>query len=789
VREAFVQYFLDLFTAGPAGNLESCLEHVEEKVSSTMIEALLKPFNTEEVDCALHQMAPLKAPGPDGFPAGFFQHHWAIMGKEVGQFIIDILNSGNVPSNLNMTHIALIPKVKSPTCVIEFRPISLCNVVYKLISKVLANRLKKVLHQIISPSQSAFIPGRLITDNILAAYETLHTMHSRMGGKKSFMAVKLDMCKVHDRVEWKFLEETMKRLGFATRWRQLIMMCVTTVQYAVVVNGESCGHILPSRGLRQGDPISPYLFLICAEVLSSMLLRANREGALTGVSTSKKGPRISHLFFADDSLLFCRANISQWNSLSSILKKYEEASGQRLNSNKTTLFFSKNATMEDKERLGEIAGIPSSQCYDKYLGLPALVGKSRTAAFRSIIDHIWKRLHDWKLKFLSQAGKEILIKAVIQAIPSYCMSVFLLPKALCGEINQLMQKIWWSHFNKDSNVHWMSWKRMGVVKKMGGMGFRDLRAFNVALLTKQCWRLWKMPDSLIAKIMKGKYYPEGSILTASIGTNPSFAWRSIHGSCGLLNEGLIWWVRNGKKIRILQEKWLPNASTYKVISPPTMVTPLATVNELINAETRWWDIDLLNRIFTREEVDLIQAMPVSSASHDDIMVWRGTKTGIFSVRSAYYIQLELEKRYAAASSNNAKTSKMWTSLWALKIPNVEKNFLWKACHDILPTKENLCKRKIIGDPLCPLCEREAETVLHALWQCPAAVDAWSSGCAKLQKKSSSSGNNFLQVVDDIFLQCDPEEIKQFVGIARRLWMRRNEVVHGGRMTHPNGLVR
>jgi hypothetical protein len=729
VKEAFVNYFSDLFTAGPAGDPRSCLEHLEEKVSTSMNMELLKPFSTEEVDSALHQMAPLKAPGPDGFPAGFFQHHWAVMGKEVGRFIIDILNSGSMPPQLNMTHIALIPKVKSPTCVTEFRPISLCNVVYKLISKVLANRLKKVLPHIISPSQSAFIPGRLITDNILAAYETLHTMHSRMGGKKSFMAVKLDMSKAYDRVEWSFLEETMKRLGFADRWRQLIMMCVTTTQYAVVVNGEPCGNILPTRGLRQGDPISPYLFLLCAEALSSMLSWANREGALTGVPTSKRGPHIGHLFFADDSLLFCRANIQQWNCLSSILKKYEKASGQRLNSNKTTLFFSRNTTMEDKKCLGEIVGIPSSQSYDKYLGLPALVGKSRIAAFRSIVNRIWKRLQDWKLKFLSQAGKEILIKAVIQAIPSYCMSVFLLPKTLCEEINKLMQKFWWSHFNKDSNVHWMSWKRMGVAKKMGGMGFRDLHAFNMALLAKQCWRLWKTPDSLIAKIMKAKYYPEGSILTASIGSNPSFAWRSIHGSCGLLNEGLIWRVRNGKKIRIWQERWLPNAVTYKVMSPPTVLNPSATVSELIKEDTGWWDSELLNRIFIPEEVDLIQAMPISSTNQDDILVWRGAKTGLFSVRSAYYIQLELEKRYTAASSNNTGTSKIWTSLWALKIPNVEKKFIWKACHDILPTKANLCKRKIIDDPLCPLCESETETVLthfgsalrrwtHGVWDAP-----------------------------------------------------------------------
>ena len=255
-----------------------------------MNDELLKVFTRDEVDYAFKQMAPLKALGPDGFLAGFFQHHWGTIGAKITHAVLKVLNSSVMPSSLNLTYIALIPKVKNPSWVNEYKPISLCNVLYKLISKVLANSLKKILHSIISPTQSAFIPDRLITDNILVAYETLRTMHSQMKGKKGFMAVKLDMSKAYDRVEWVFLEETMKKLGFASKWVHLTIMCVKTIQYSIVVNGEPCGLIQPSRGLRQGDLMSLYSSLICAEVLSNILIKANLDGRLSGVPTSKTGP-------------------------------------------------------------------------------------------------------------------------------------------------------------------------------------------------------------------------------------------------------------------------------------------------------------------------------------------------------------------------------------------------------------------------------------------------------------------------------------------------------------------
>jgi hypothetical protein len=190
---------------------------------------------------------------------------------------------------------------------------------------------------------------------------------------------------------------------------------------------------------------------------------------------------LNHLFFANDNQLFCKADESHRHRLSNLLHTYEMALGQRLNLTKTTIYFSHNTPTKLRQQILEVSGILSSQRYDTYLGLPAFVEKSRTEEFKSIIDKVWKRLQDWKLKLLSQASRKILLKVVVQAIPTYCMSVFLLPKTLCSQINTLMQKFWWGTLG----IHWMKWSKMGIPKSRGGIGFWDFICFNKALLAKQ----------------------------------------------------------------------------------------------------------------------------------------------------------------------------------------------------------------------------------------------------------------------------------------------------------------
>jgi hypothetical protein len=235
-------------------NIGAVLPHVQPKVDESMNERLCWPFSGEEV---VFGMGPSKAPWSDGFNAGSYQRHLQLIKEDVTAAVLKFLNGDHMLEMINSMVIVLIPKVKNPQDISQYRPISLCNVIYKICSKVLANRLREVLDEVISEEQSAFVPGRLITDNVITAYECVHSM-KRKKGKQGWCAVKLDMMKAYDRVEWEYLQGIMQKMGFDEQWISLIMRCVTTVKFHVKVNGELLPQFTPSRGIRQGDPISPY---------------------------------------------------------------------------------------------------------------------------------------------------------------------------------------------------------------------------------------------------------------------------------------------------------------------------------------------------------------------------------------------------------------------------------------------------------------------------------------------------------------------------------------------------
>ncbi|CAM8914848.1 unnamed protein product [Rhodiola kirilowii] len=520
-------------------NWEEELGNVKVKLSDEECNLFSSPFTASEIQEATFQLGPTKAPGLDGYSALFYQKSWELIKGEVFQFALKFLNDGVLDPMVNETLITLVPKIRFPVCFNDFRPISLVNVAMKIISKAMANRLKRVLQQIISVNQSAFIPGRLISDNILLAHELMHFIKTRQVGGVEYCSIKLDMKKAYDRVDWDFLEQMQLKMGFPVEWVDKVMKCVKSVSYRVRVNGLISDKFFPERGLRQGDPLSPYLFVICTEWLVSRLEELQGQGLIRGVKVSRSAPMIYNLLFADDSILFIRAEVDDIMNLKSTLVKYQDLSGQQINLNKSEVCVGNNVGGDKARLIRCILGMKGVDKIEKYLGLPICFSRRKTELFSFIESRMWKKVNGWKEKLLSAAGREILIKSVIQAIPIYAMSCFKFPKNLSNKMSSLVTRYWW---NEARDKRYIAWVRKDILcrpKEEGGMAFKAFELVNEALLVKQVGRIISCPDLLISRVLKARYFPGTDIAAANLGTRPSWAWRSLH---EVIHVALNWFV-------------------------------------------------------------------------------------------------------------------------------------------------------------------------------------------------------------------------------------------------------
>lgn len=334
--------------------------------------------------------------------AAIFQMFWHIVGDSITKAATQVLRSGQFLLSLNHTFITLILKQYEVIKVSDFKPISLCNVLYKVIAKVIANRLKVILSNLILDSQSAFVLERQILDNVLIAYELLHFLRRKKMGKQRYISIKLDMSKAYDRVEWNYLNVRFV-MGFKPSFIQLIMGCVSLASFPVLVNGSPKGHIIPTRGQRQGDPLFPYLFFLCNEGLISLLTNLSQKLLIQRIKVCKWGPL--QLIITDDSVLFCKANVRTKLKIQQLLKVYELAFRQHINTTKTVIVFSKNTLNDIYKELMALSTNGTLQQYEKNLGLPPMIGKSKRKAFAKIKDWFWHKLQSWIEKKIYSKGE------------------------------------------------------------------------------------------------------------------------------------------------------------------------------------------------------------------------------------------------------------------------------------------------------------------------------------------------------------------------------------------------
>ncbi|GER31074.1 RNA-directed DNA polymerase-like protein [Striga asiatica] len=773
-------FYSNLFTSDGSRGGAELLQQIPCSISDAMNNDLIKPVEEEEVKAALFAMASEKAPGDDGMSAVFFQHFWHILKIDICRAIKSFFITGHLLENWKHTIITLIPKCLYPENLTNYRPISLCGVLYKIVAKMLAERLKPCLDSCISQSQTAFVPGRHLIDNVVIAHEVFHFLHRHRSGSNVFMAVKLDMEKAYDRVEWESIKKTMLKMGFHVKFVQWIYSCIANPTFSFNLNGSVCGFVTSSRGIRQGDPLSPYLFILVSELLSCYLHNKINVGQFRGVRISQNGPMLSHLLFADDALVFCKADEEHSILLLDILKKYQEFTVQKVNLHKSSMFLSKNCSDGLKHRIYSLLEGVVVKRSSRYLGLPLGIGASKIETFQFVVEAVRDRIGSWKNNFLSSAGREILIKAVLNALPVFVMSCFLLPVNVCKEVCRLLAKFWWDKGNNQSrSMHWLAWDKMTLPKGEGGLGFQNIKLFNRALILKQLWRIFEQPELLMSKVLKCKYFPNCSMFDCQKNGGASWLWKSWTTLLPVLKIQVNIIIRNGANTSISECFWVLglNGSAPKLTANINGST--FWVKDLLIAGGVQWDPILIRAIFS--EVDASLIMQIKSLNPRKADQWNCSflGKGKFSVKKAYSWLLDTEPglRNEAECSRLASGNKRARQrCWSLKVMGKVKHFIWKCFTNILPVSTNLEKRGMEVDTVCRICGEGKETQEHVLFLCRRAKLIWDLAPVKwnrVQQDNMSFKEWWWWICTMNFKDISEERIQLSTYILWWLWRARN----------------
>ncbi|OMO68562.1 reverse transcriptase [Corchorus capsularis] len=442
-------------------DFDNLCPHIRMPLNDEHVLLLSHIPHDDEIYGALKSMAPYKSPGPDRFQAAFYQANWEVVRESVCSFVRNAFITGNFEEELSRVLVVLIPKVESPKKVTQFRPISLCNVTVKLLSKLLVTRLRPMLRDLISPMQSSFIPGRGTTDDIVVLQEVIHTL-SRRKGRVGGMVMKVDLEKAYDRISWDFLRWVLMDLDLPSTLINLIMFCITSTRMNILWNGELTKYFQPSRGLRQGDPLSPYLFVLCLQKLSDMIDSAVDSGSWKTIKMTRRGPSLSHIFFADDL---------------------------KVNFTKSLVYFSPNVSPQLVSSVVDQTCMSSCDDLGRYLGVPLLHRRVSRHTYDHLVDRVKKRLASWKANSLSLAGRATLVQSVTSSMPVYTMQTSKLPSSVTNQIDSLNRDFLWGSTDDKKKVPLVKWDSVCQSKSSGGLGFRKLGMMNQALLAKMGWKL------------------------------------------------------------------------------------------------------------------------------------------------------------------------------------------------------------------------------------------------------------------------------------------------------------
>ncbi|KAL5553218.1 hypothetical protein UlMin_040619 [Ulmus minor] len=518
------------------------------------------------------------------------------------------------------------------------RPNGMTSLFYKsywqiVITKLLVDRIKPLLQDLICPTQGAFISGRSIHDTSIIIQEVIHSMKKK-SGQEGYVAMKIDLQKAYDRLNWKFLFAVLKAFGFHDRWIGWVRSCVSSVSMNLLLNGSVFGSFRPKRGLRQGDPLSPYLFILCIDMLSRLISHKVDRGLIHGLKVSQGALAIHHLLFADDIFLLGKASTWECSQFKKCLDIFCNWSGQSFNVQKSNIFFSKNTRLAVASALTRLMGFSRISLQSHYLGLP-LFRSNRVKDFSYLLDCLDNNLASWKMKLLSRASRLILIKSVALALPIYSMQSSRLPKSICSKMDSKVRQFWWGSRSDSSRALCLrSWSAICAPKALGGLGFRRFDDMNKTLLCKWGWDIIFSRGSLCLSLLRAKYLRLSDFLASHSAASDSNFWKGVTSCLSLLVKGSCRQIGDGYSTRIWDDPWILTTDSFRVSTTGAASFGLFMVSYLI-LPSREWDERKIRCCFNLVDAESILKIPLPIQPRPDRWVWTFTKNGKFSAKSAY----------------------------------------------------------------------------------------------------------------------------------------------------------
>ncbi|KAJ9536012.1 hypothetical protein OSB04_un000818 [Centaurea solstitialis] len=559
---------------------------------------MIRPIEDADIRNAMFSIGNEKAPGSDGYSARFFKAAWSVLGEDVSTAIHNFFYRSTLDKELNHTLLCLLPKTPNSSSVTDFRPISCCNVLYKCISKILVNRIKPYLDGLVSRSQSAFIPGRRIVDNILMAHELVVGYHLHAGPPRC--AFKIDIRKAYDMIGWRFLLTMLTDLG--------------------------------ARGIRQGDPLSPYLFTVVMEGFTMLFKECIREATTFGYHPGCTELEITHLCFADDLFVFTSGDVGSVDILKQALHLFSAKSGLMPSLEKSEVFFG-NVSPEIQNAIIESLAFKPGTFPIRYLGVPLSPISLKVSEFGGLITKVKARINNWKSKFLSFGGRKQLVISVLQSLQLYWMAVFLFPSTVIHELEALCRDFLWAQGNSSRGKCKVAWDAVCKPISCGGLGLRRLAAWNRALLSKHLWDMCANRNSLWVMWISLFYVKQDSVWKVRALPRWSWTFRKILSLREDFRPFIHVRLGDGLSTNAWEDNWLGTRLTafisYRSIHNAGFSSKWS-VAELVSATNGEWPNDWLDRY------PLLDAngMPNLIAGERDAILWDNDVSDIF-VKKVY----------------------------------------------------------------------------------------------------------------------------------------------------------